>query len=47
VLANGTIVEDECPERLFSEPKHSYTRALLAAIPRLPDSLGQLEWHTR
>src|SRR5260370_29600086 len=47
VLAAGTIVEDESSERLFLEPEHSYTRALLAAIPRLPDSLSQLERHTR
>lgn len=43
VLANGVIVENESPEVLFRAPKHPYTQALLQAIPRLPDSLRELE----
>lgn len=43
VLANGVIVENESTEVLFREPKDLYTQALLAAIPRPPDSLRRLE----
>jgi len=36
VLRDGRVVEQGAPERLFSQPTHPYTRALLAALPH-PD----------
>ena len=36
VLYQGRIVEQGPPEELFSRPQHPYTRALLAAMPRMP-----------
>jgi peptide/nickel transport system ATP-binding protein len=45
VLFAGRVVEEAPAERLFAEPLHPYTRALLAASPRpepgrLPEALG-------
>ncbi|MEP7199959.1 MAG: ATP-binding cassette domain-containing protein [Chloroflexota bacterium] len=36
VIQQGRIVEENTAEQIFSAPQHSYTRALLAAMP-LPD----------
>ena len=35
VMYSGTIVEEAETARLFEEPRHPYTKALLAAVPRL------------
>jgi peptide/nickel transport system ATP-binding protein len=31
----GRIIEQGSAERVFSEPRHPYTQALLASVPRL------------
>lgn len=36
VIYAGRLVETASTEALFSAPSHPYTRALLAAVPRLP-----------
>ncbi len=37
VMKAGEIVEAGETEAVFSDPQHPYTRALIAAAPRLPD----------
>ena len=36
VMSKGQVVEEGDPDRILSEPEHSYTKNLVAAIPRLP-----------
>jgi len=36
VLRDGVVVEQGPTRRVFTSPAHDYTRALLAAVPRLP-----------
>jgi len=38
VLRRGEPVEQAATARLFAQPKHAYTRALLEAVPRLDES---------
>ncbi|MEC3913576.1 ABC transporter ATP-binding protein [Nocardia sp. CDC160] len=35
VMREGRIVEEATVDRLFTDPQHEYTRALLAAVPKL------------
>jgi peptide/nickel transport system ATP-binding protein len=37
VMQGGKVVEEGPTARVLSDPRHPYTRALLAAAPRLPD----------
>ncbi|MGW0173731.1 dipeptide ABC transporter ATP-binding protein [Rhodococcus sp. NPDC003322] len=38
VLRGGDVVEADSTHSLFDSPTHPYTRALLAAVPRLPEN---------
>jgi peptide/nickel transport system ATP-binding protein len=38
VMHNGRIVEEGAAAEVLSNPRHEYTRMLLAAAPRLPDA---------
>ncbi|MFD5319514.1 ABC transporter ATP-binding protein [Streptomyces sp. NPDC127098] len=42
VMRAGRCVERAPVARLFSDPRHPYTRALLDAVPRLDDEVGEL-----
>ncbi|MCC6138446.1 MAG: hypothetical protein IT287_07415 [Bdellovibrionaceae bacterium] len=33
VMKDGVVVEEGASEELFTNPKHEYTKSLLAAIP--------------
>jgi oligopeptide/dipeptide ABC transporter ATP-binding protein len=42
VMYAGQVIENAQIVPLFESPKHPYTEALLAAVPRLEDSTGSL-----
>ncbi len=42
VMKDGEIVEEGDPQRLFSQPKHAYTRRLVDATPRIGASIRDL-----
>ena len=39
VMRQGKVVESGTAERVFSAPRHPYTRALLDAVPRIDDEV--------
>jgi ABC-type dipeptide/oligopeptide/nickel transport system ATPase component len=36
ILRQGQVVETDSRDAIFQHPRHSYTRALIGAIPKLP-----------
>ncbi|MFI5937480.1 ABC transporter ATP-binding protein [Actinoplanes sp. NPDC051494] len=40
VMRQGEVVEAGTAERIFSDPRHPYTQALLDALPRIDDEIG-------
>jgi ABC-type dipeptide/oligopeptide/nickel transport system ATPase component len=45
ILRAGEVVEQGSTVRVFSDPCHPYTRALVAALPRLPAQSSDCEQH--
>jgi peptide/nickel transport system ATP-binding protein len=42
VMRHGRVVETGAAEQIFSDPQHEYTRALLDAVPRIDEEIGEL-----
>ncbi|WP_052720626.1 ABC transporter ATP-binding protein [Actinoplanes rectilineatus] len=42
VMRHGDVVETGSTEQIFSDPQHPYTQALLDAVPRIDDEIGDL-----
>lgn len=42
VMRHGRCVEQAPTERIFADPQHPYTQALLDAVPRIDDEIGIL-----
>jgi len=42
VMKDGVCVERGPVEQIFTDPRHAYTRALLDAVPRIDDEIGEL-----
>jgi ABC-type dipeptide/oligopeptide/nickel transport system ATPase component len=40
IMRSGEIVESAPTIRIFRDPRHEYTRALVAALPRLPEGFA-------
>ncbi|MCX5097605.1 ABC transporter ATP-binding protein [Streptomyces sp. NBC_00365] len=43
VMRHGKAVESGTAEQIFCDPRHPYTRALLDAVPRIDDEIGELQ----
>ncbi|MFC9425614.1 ABC transporter ATP-binding protein [Streptomyces sp. NPDC056987] len=43
VMRHGKVVESGTAEQIFCDPRHPYTRALLEAVPRIDDEIGELQ----
>jgi peptide/nickel transport system ATP-binding protein len=42
VMKDGVCVERGAVEQIFTDPRHPYTQALLDAVPRIDDEIGEL-----
>lgn len=41
ILRDGNLVEQGTAREIFTAPSQAYTRSLIGALPRLPESLGE------
>jgi peptide/nickel transport system ATP-binding protein len=41
-MKDGVCVERGAVEQIFTRPQHPYTQALLDAVPRIDDEIGEL-----
>jgi ABC-type oligopeptide transport system ATPase subunit len=47
ILRRGVVVEMGATDRVFERPRHPYTRALLASVPRLHRKWDRADWDRR